>query len=222
MYRGVLPSASGAPGPASSLSLDAAIECPDLPWLPTERDKIRYFSGLGIERELLPRRPVYTGRGGTTTRYFAWKLPIAANRAQAIFVYVDPGLDTTRQLARWCREHEPIWAALHASGLEVHVHAVARTRAAELRNRTFLTNHTTTPAAHPLSDSETKTLTRIEAALLANDTGFLRRYGGFMEAARTAAPLRKRADALAHATPAHIGQVRSHVASRVADDAYAA
>ena len=43
-----------------------------------------------------------------------------------------------------------------------------------------------------------------------------------MEAARTAAPLRKRVNALDQATPAHIDQVRSHVASRVADDVYAA
>ena len=71
------------------------------------------------------------------TRYFAWKLPIAGLSSCATFVYCDPGLDTTRQLGRWCREHEPLWAALHAAGLEVHVHAVARTRAAEMRNRTF-------------------------------------------------------------------------------------
>ena len=197
------------------------IERPDLRWLPAEADKVRYFSALGIDPGLLPRR-VYTGRGRTTTRYFAWKLPIAGNSAKATFVYVDCGLDTTQQLGRWCREHEPLWAALHASGLEVHVHAAVRTRAAEQRNRTFLKNHTTTPAAHPLSASETNTLTRIEDALLANDRGVLQRYGGFMEAARTAAPLRERADGPGHATPAHIDQVRTHVASRVAGDAYAA
>ena len=203
------------------LSLDAVIERPDLPWLPTEHDKVRYFSGLGIEREILPLR-VYPGRGGTTTRYFAWKLPIAGSPSCATFVYCDPGLDTTRQLARWCHEHEPLWAALHAAGLEVHVHAVARTRAAEMRNRTFLTNHTTTPAHHPLSDSEQKQLDEIEAAMFANDQPALRQWGGLIQAARTAGPLRDRADALDRGKAARLDQVRSHVASRVADDAYAA
>ena len=103
------------------------------------------------------------------------------------------------------------------------MHAVARTRAAELRNRTFLTNHTsTTPAHHPLSDSEQKQLDEIEAAMFANDQPTLRQWGGLIQAARTAGPLRDRADAIDRGKAAHIDQVRSHVASRVANDVYAA
>ena len=203
------------------LSLDAVVECPYLPWLPTEQDKVRYFAGLRIDPDLLPRR-VYTGRSGITTRYFAWKLPIAGDHARATFVYADPGLDTTRQLGRWCREHEALWAALRAAGLQVHVHAVARTRAVDQRNATFLAHHhTTTPSVRPLSPEEALTLERIEAALLANDQAVLKNWGGFMDAARTASPLRERADALVRGRAVYIDRVRTHVASRIADDVFA-
>lgn len=204
------------------LSLDAVIEAPALPWLPTEQDKVRYFAALGIDPELLPRR-VYTGAGGVTTRAFAWKLPIAGDRRRATFVYVDPGLDTTRQLRRWCREHEALWTVLRAAGVAVHVHAVARTVAAMQRNAAFLErHHAANHRARPLASEEQDTLRTIEAALLDNDQAALQRWGGFMEAARTAAPLRARADALSGGRAAHIDRVRSHVASRVADDVYAA
>lgn len=203
------------------LSLDAVIEFPALPWLPTEQDKVRYFSSLGIDPELLPRR-VYTGRAGTTTRAFAWKLPIAGDGDRATFVYVDPGLDTTRQLRRWCREHEALWAALRDAGVAVHVHAVARTVAADQRNAAYLDHHASTPDVRPLSAGEQDTLHTIEAALLDNDQAALQRWGGFMAAARAAAPLRARADALSGGRAEHIDRVRSHVASRVADDVYPA
>ena len=203
------------------LSLDAVLESPDLAWLPTEQDKVRYFTDLRIDPDLLPRR-VYTGRGGITTRYFAWKLPIAGHSTRATFVYADPGLDTTRQLGRWCAEHEDLWAALRAAGLQVHVHAVARTRAADQRNATFLArHHTTAPPARTLSPEEARTLDRIEAALLANDQAVLQNWGGFMDAARTASPLRERADALVRGRAAYIDRVQTHVASRVADDVFA-
>ena len=47
------------------LSLDYVLEHPDLPWLPTEPEKVRAFEALGIERRLLPRR-VYRGAAGNT------------------------------------------------------------------------------------------------------------------------------------------------------------
>lgn len=204
------------------LSLDAVIESPALPWLPTEQDKVRYFTGLGIDPEVLPSR-VYTGPGGATTRYFVWKLPIAGDGTRATFAYVDRGLAGTRQLRRWCREHEPLWAALRAAGVEVHVHAVARTVAADTRNASFLQHHRSAPPdERPLSPGEQDTLAEIEAALDARDHAALRRWGGFVEAGILAASLRDRAGDRNADRAAHIDRVRSHVASRVADDVYAA
>ena len=203
------------------LSLDAVIEAADLAWLPTEQEKVRYFTGLGIPEDILPKR-TYTGRG-VTTRYFAWKLPIAGDAGRATFVYADSGLDTTRQLKRWCAEHEPLWAALRKAGLEVHVHAVARTLAADARNANFLAHHQAAASTEaPLTTREEATLAEIEEALFANDQAVLRRWGGLIPASRVAAPLRHRVDALSEGRATHIDRVRTHVASRVADDVYAA
>ena len=58
------------------LSLDYVIEHSDLPWLPTEHEKIAAFEALGIERGLLPVR-VYRGAARSTRRYFPVKLPVA-------------------------------------------------------------------------------------------------------------------------------------------------
>ena len=102
------------------------------------------------------------------------------------------------------------------------MHAVARTRAVDQRNATFLAHHhTTTPSVRPLSPEEALTLERIEAALLANDQAVLQNWGGFMDAARTASPLRERADALVRGRAVYIDRVRTHVASRIADDVFA-
>ena len=204
------------------LSLDAVIESPGLPWLPTEQEKVSYFTGLGIDPEILPSR-VYTGPRGVTTRYFVWKLPIAGNRDRATFAYVDRGLAGTRQLRRWCREHEPLWAALRAAGTEVHVHTVARTVAADTRNANFLQHHRSAlPDEHPLSPEEQDTLAEIEVALDARDHAALRRWGGFVGAGLRAASLRDRAGDRNAGRAALIDRLRSHVASRVADDVYAA
>ena len=59
------------------LSLDYVIEHTDLPWLPTEKEKVAAFEALGIERELLPVRRLYRGAAGDTRRYFPVKMPVA-------------------------------------------------------------------------------------------------------------------------------------------------
>ena len=79
------------------LSLDYVIEHHDLPWLPTETEKVAAFETLGIERRLLPVR-VYRGAAGNTHRHFPVKLPVALDSARATFVYVDPGHDTSTAL----------------------------------------------------------------------------------------------------------------------------
>ena len=54
------------------LSLDYVLEHPDLPWLPTESEKVGAFEALGIERRILPSR-LYRGAAGNTRRYFPLK-----------------------------------------------------------------------------------------------------------------------------------------------------
>ncbi len=75
---------------------------------------------LGIDRKRLPKR-VYQGAVGKQLRYFALKLPIAANANSATFAYVDPGKDTDAELRSWGDSHEWLWRALRLKGIEVQV-----------------------------------------------------------------------------------------------------
>ena len=51
------------------LSFDYVIEHPDLPWLPTESEKVAAFEALDMGRSLMPVR-VYRGAAGGARRYF--------------------------------------------------------------------------------------------------------------------------------------------------------
>ena len=108
------------------LSLDYVLEHPDLPWLPTEAEKVGAFETLGIERRLLPSR-LYRGAAGSTKRYFPLKLPIALDTDCALFVYADPGHDTPKALRSWGAAHRGLWMALAELGRSVEVVAVVRT-----------------------------------------------------------------------------------------------
>ena len=81
------------------LSLDYVLEHPDPPWLPTERAKIQALEALRI-----PRRRYY-GRAQGQSRYFPLKLPLALDKAQATFVYCDPGRDSDQELLSWGAAH---------------------------------------------------------------------------------------------------------------------
>lgn len=200
------------------LSLDAVVQYPDLRWLPTEQDKVRYFAELGVDPAVLPRR-VYPGKTGTTTRYFAWKLPIAGDARAATFVYADPGLDTTAQLERWCQEHAALWTAVKTHALEVHVVAVARTLDADTRHAGFLGRRISGTAADPLSAAELRTLEEVERAVIDNDGPALDRWGGFMPAARVLADLQDRHRAGAAPGPL-LDRLETHVATRLENDVY--
>ena len=93
------------------LSLDYILEKPELPWLPSEQEKVGCFDSLGIDRQRIPRR-VYHGAVRKQTRYFALKLPIAVDDKTATFAYVDPGKDTDTELRSWGAAHEGLWRAL--------------------------------------------------------------------------------------------------------------
>ena len=58
------------------LAFDYVLDHPQLPWLPTEPEKMAAFEALSVERRLLPRR-VYRGAAGNLRRYFPLRLPVA-------------------------------------------------------------------------------------------------------------------------------------------------
>ena len=114
------------------LSLDYVLEHPQLPWLPTEQEKVAFFDLLGVDRRRLPRR-LYHGADGNQTRYFALKLPIAADTRTATFAYVDPGRYTDTELRSWGAAHEWLWRALRLQGIEVQVVVIGADYTATMR-----------------------------------------------------------------------------------------
>ena len=180
------------------LSFDHVIRHPDLPWLATEQEKVEHFTGRGIRRGDLPSR-LY-GRGDKRTRrYFALKLPIAADEQSATFVYVDPGRHTDAELQRWAAEHRPLWSRLRELGTEVRVAGVARTVAAQHELSRKVAAWLNAPAAAAaLTPQERETLAAADAALdralATGDPSPCAPWGGFNPCRVLCIQLRKRAD----------------------------
>ena len=164
------------------LSLDHVIEHTGLPWLPTEHEKVGAFEALRIERRLLPVK-AYRGAAGTTRRHFPVKLPVALDAGRAVFVYADPGHDTTTALRSWAVAHRGLWEALRERGRSIEVVAVVRTVRELQRALTILENWTNTstasgPSAAPKPDSAARReIVRIEQAIRAKDERVLKEYG---------------------------------------------
>ena len=198
------------------LSLDAVIEEPERPWLPDERDKVRYCDELGIEHRALPSR-IYRGRQAETVRFFApWKLPVAGAPDRATFVYADPGRDSDSELARWAAEHTPLWSELQDRGVHVDVAVVARTLSGASRARRWLEPR----CGHQLdlfSPEDEERWQKLDTALRTRDPELLEAEGGFMAVVRAhGALMRKRRPA--HSLP--IDGFSTRVASRVGGDGY--
>ena len=148
------------------LSLDHVVRHPGLPWLATEQEKVDHFTARGIRRDHLPSR-IYGRPGKRTRRYFALKLPIAADEKSATFVYVDPGRETDTELQGWAKEHRPLWSRLRELGTELHVAVVARTVAAQHALSRKVAAWLTVPSStsEPLTPEERETLAAADAAL---------------------------------------------------------
>ena len=181
------------------LSLDHVVRHPGLPWLATEQEKVDHFTGRGIRRRDLPSR-VYGTPGKRTRRYFALKLPIAADDKSATFVYVDPGRETDTELQRWAKEHRPLWSRLRELKTDIHVAIVARTVAAQHALSSKVAAWLAVPSStgDPLTPKEHETLTAadrdLDAALATGDPRLLERWGGLNPCRRLVISLRKRAD----------------------------
>ena len=168
------------------LSLDYVLEHPQLPWLPTEPEKVAFFELLGIDRRRLPHR-VYQGASGNQLRYFALKLPVACDAKTATFVYVDPGKDTDTELRSWGAAHEYLWRALRSKGIEVRAVVVGADYKATIRAEAAL-NTWSNRAGKQCSqqnerpsrnDPEVKAeIQHIENSLLTVDRPTIARYGG--------------------------------------------
>ena len=168
------------------LSLDYVLEHPELPWLPTEQEKVAFFDLLGIDRRRLPHR-VYLGAVGSQTRYFALKLPIAADSRTATFIYVDPGKYTDTELRSWGAAHEWLWRALRLKGIEVQVVVIGADYTATIRAEAALKTWSSRAGEQSSqreygpsrNDPDVKAeIQYIEDALINVDMRIISKYGG--------------------------------------------
>ena len=174
------------------LSLDYVIEHPDLPWLPTEPEKVAAFEALGIERELLPSR-LYRGAAGDTRCYFPLKLPVALDSGRAVFVYVDPGHDTSTALRSWGAAHRGLWHALENQGRSVEVVAVARTSREMDRALAVMSGWAEASGPGESDAGIREELARIERAILQGAVQILEEFGGLQAALKRSVALEKQA-----------------------------
>ena len=168
------------------LSLDYVLEYPELPWLPTEQEKVAFFDSLGIDRQRLPKR-LYHGANGNQTRYFALKLPIACDAKTATFAYVDPGKDTDTELRSWGDSHDWLWRALQLHGIEVRAVVIGADYSVTIRAEAALKTWSSRAAKQgsqrangpSRNDPNVKAeIQHIETALTNADTRIIAKYGG--------------------------------------------
>ena len=174
------------------LSLDYVIEHPDLPWLPTEDEKVAAFEALGIGRTLLPSR-LYRGAIDDTRRYFPIKLPVALGPDRAVFVYAEPGHDTATGLRSWGTAHRGLWSALRRRGHAVEAVAVGRTRAETERARRVLGRWSEASGRGEADPRVRDELARIEDAIHRGATEVLDEYGGLQAALKRSVALERKA-----------------------------
>ena len=185
------------------LSLDYVLDHPQLPWLPTESEKVACFDHLEINRANLPHR-VWHGAPGHTVRLFANKHPIAVDPSskQAHFVYTDSEEKSPQGVRSWRSEHAALWSDLYRLGFNLHiVHASFNTRLEESVSRVF-TSWMNLPRS-TVSSAEIETAIKlVQQAIRSNDKLALKKYGGFNGALKASAhfqeQLRKQAIAIGY------------------------
>ena len=175
------------------LTLDYVLEHPDLPWLPTETEKVACFDQLEIKRDDLPRR-VWRNANGRTERLFANKHPIAIDHRTktAHFVYTDSDEKTLSGLRSWKDENRRLWTALSVRSYSLRiVHVSFNTRLNKSVSRVF-SNWTNKPRQTvPVEEVESH-LDHVRNAIRFNNTEELAAYGGFNGALKAATTLDQR------------------------------
>ena len=199
------------------LSLDYVIDHGDLPWLPTEPEKVAAFDGLGIERRLLPSR-LYRGAAGSTRRYFPVKLPVALDSGRAVFPYAEPGHRTAAALRAWGQAHRGLWHALRELDISVELVAVVRTAGEAERARTVTRGWAAAGPPRTPDPRLRQEVERIRRAILEGAVPVLDEYGGLQAAMKRSAALTKRLRR--QPGPGSIQGVRTWRSARLAGTCY--
>ena len=175
------------------LSLDYVLDHPQLPWLPTEEEKVSCFDQLGIDHANLPRR-VWDNATGYTVRLFANKHPIAVDprSRQAWFVYADSEEKSPQGVRSWRAEHAALWSDLCRLGFRLSiVHASFNLRLEESVSRVFSSWMNQPHSTVSRAEIETE-FARVQQAIQSDDKSALKIYGGFNGALHALAALKDR------------------------------
>ena len=196
------------------LSLDYVLDHPELPWLPTEPEKVGFCEQLEIPPDLLPRKQ-YAGAVGETRRYFAIKMPIAAQPERVTFVYIDPEEVTDKGFRSWGSAHLPLWERLQEMGIRVRVVAVSRKLHLLKRCERLLQQWAEGPIQAEKNE-EREEIERINRAIDEQDENTLADYGGLAGAIRLALELKKSSSGDSSSEPGRIDDYQCWWSSRVA------
>ena len=112
---------------------------------------------------------------------------------RAVFVYAEPGRETTTALRSWGAAHGDLWRALWDRGHKIDVVAVVRTTNEFSRSRTVLANWARYPRPSEIGEETRRELARIEQAILTGDVRVLDEIGGLQAAMKRSIALEKRA-----------------------------
>ena len=111
--------------------------------------------------------------------------PVALDADRAVFVYADPGHETSTALRSWRDAHRGLWEALREQARSVQVIAVVHTTRELRRARTILGNWATAatvpgPSAAPGPGvaSARRAIARIEQAIRGMDDAAVEKLGG--------------------------------------------
>ena len=111
----------------------------------------------------------------------------------AVFVYVDPGHETTTVLRSWAVAHRGLWQALTERCCSVEVVAVVRTRKEVDRARTILDNWAGASAPSGPDPAARREIARIEKAILDGDDHVLGEYGDLQAGLKRIVELKEQA-----------------------------
>ena len=110
---------------------------------------------------------------------------------EAVFVYVDPGHDTSTALRSWGAAHRGLWLALHRLGRSVEVVAVARTSREMDRALAVMSGWAEASGPGEPDAGIREELARIERAILQGAVQILEEFGGLQAALKRSVALEK-------------------------------
>ena len=112
---------------------------------------------------------------------------------EAVFVYVEPGHDTSTALRSWGAAHRGLWLALENQGRSVEVVAVARTSREMDRALAVMSGWAEASGPGEPDAGIREELARIERAILQGAVQILEEFGGLQAALKRSVALEKQA-----------------------------